>query len=231
MDFEYGLELLKDIAKRAGWYQEVLPYEAALRGYLRDERLYGPAPQTHQDLLRVVGQLNRLCMERLKVSFNDLCLGNAPSPTASPVSLERPLGAAICFYARPDEAFYRELKDSLSLWQQQGKIDWLEIGAGSDIARTQQEHLRRASLVLLLCSSSFFVERTCHNAMMSALQEHVRRQIPVVPILVRACAWEESACGHLEVLPDNKQPISEWAHSDQAYENIRHSLIRLFSRK
>lgn len=229
MDFEHGLELLKEIAKRANWYQELLPYEAALRGYLRDERLYGPAPQTHQDLLRVVGQLNRLCMEHLEVSFNDLCLGTVPTPTASPASLEQPLGAAVCFYARQDETFYHQLKDSLSLWQQQGKIAWLEMNAGSEIARTQQEYLRQASLILLLCSASFFAEPACYKAMLFALQEQARRRVPIVPILVRACAWEESPCGHLEVLPENKQPINEWPHPDQAYESIRRSLIHLFS--
>lgn len=227
MDFEHGLELLKDIAKGAGWYQEVLPYEAALRGYLQDERLYGPAPQTHQDLLRVVGQLNRLCMEHLEASFNDLCLGIVLSPPASPASLEGLLGSAVCFYAMQDESFYRRLKASLSLWEQQGKIGWLETGAGSDLAKAQQEHLRQASLIFLLCSSSFFAEPACYKAMMSALQEHTRRRVPVLPILVRACAWEESACSHLQILPENKRPISEWVHPDQAYESIRRSLIRL----
>ncbi len=228
MEFEHGLELLKDIAKRASWYQEVLPYEASLRGYLREEQLYGPAPQTHQDLLRVVDQLNHLCMKRLEVSFNDLCLGIMPLLAASPTSLAQPLGDVVCFYAWQDESFYRKLKDSLSLWQQQHKINWLETVAGSDIARTQQEYLDRASLILLLCSSSFFAEPSCYESMMLALQEQTRRQVPIVPILVRACAWEESACRYMEVLPENKQPIDQWLHPDQAYESIRRSLIRLF---
>ena len=225
MDFEHGLELLKEIAKQEGWYQKVLPHEAALRGYLQDERLYGPAPQTHQDLLRVVGQLNRLCLEHLEASFNDLCLDVVPSPSS--VSLEGRIGAAVCFYALQDASFYRKLKDFLSLWERQGKIDWLEIGVGCDIIRTRQEHLQQASLIFLLCSSDFFAEPACYTIMTSALQEHARRRVPVLPVLVRACAWEESACSHLHILPENRQPVSEWVYPDQAYESIRRSLIRL----
>lgn len=229
MDYEYGLELLKEIAKRSGWYQEVLPYEERLLSILQDEQLYGPAQQTGQERHRVAHQLNRLCIQHLEVSFNDLCQGIVSSPASSPAQLARSLGVAICLCSRDDEFFYRKLQASLSLWQQQSKLAWLEIEAGDDIARTRQEHLRQANLVLLLCSSSFFADAACYEAMMAALQEHARRQVPVVPILVRACAWEESACGHLAVLPENKQPINEWAQPDQAYESIRRSLIRLFS--
>lgn len=229
MDYEYGLEQLKGIAREAGYYQEILPYEAALREHLRDMQRYGPAPQTRQDLFRVVDQLNRFCLERLGISFNDLCLGLAPSPAAPPASLERPLGAIVCFYADEDEPFFRKLQAALSLWQRRGKIEWLEISAGSQVAATRQEHLRRANLVLLLCSASFFAEPTCHAAMMAALEERARRQLPVVPVLLRACAWEESACGGLKVLPENKQPVAEWTHADQAYESIRRSLLRLTS--
>lgn len=229
MDFEVGLEQLKALAKHAGWYHELLPYEAALRGYLREEQLYGPAPQTHQDLLRVVDQLNRLCLARLATSFNELCLGTTPAPTAPLTPLARPVGAVMCLYARQDEIFYRELKDALSLWQRQGKIDWLEVSAGREVARTRQEHLRQASLILVLCSVSFFAEQACYDAMLLALQEHDRRQVPLVPVLVRICAWEESPCGHMQALPENSQPIGEWVHRDQAYESIRRSLLRLFS--
>lgn len=230
MDYERGLELLKEIARQAGWYQELEPYETALLDRLEDERLYGSAPQTHQDLLRVLHQLNRLCRKHLEVSFNDLCRGIVPSSAPSPNRLERSPGKIVCLYARTDESFYQALKTALSLWQQQGQINWLEVGAGDNIASVTQAHLQQANLILLLCSASFFADPACYKAMMTALQEQQQRHVLVVPILARACAWEESACAHLEILPENKRPLNEWVPQDQAYEEIRRGLIRLLSR-
>lgn len=73
MDYERGLETLKEEASHSSWYQEVLLYEARLLSNLQDEQLYGPAPQTSQERQRVLDQLNRLCIQHLGVSFNDLC--------------------------------------------------------------------------------------------------------------------------------------------------------------
>jgi hypothetical protein len=230
MDYERGLELLKEQARASDWYQNVLPYESRLLEIVQDEQLYGLAPQTSQEKQRVVNQLNRLCLQHLPVSFNDLCRGITPVPTAPPDSLEllQP-GTAVCFYARQDESFYRKLQDALSLWQHRGKISWLETRAGDNVAITQQRHMHQANLVLLLYSSSFFAEPACYKLMIAALQEHVRRKVPVVPILVRACNWKASECGNLEVLPENTLPVNEWAQPDQAYENIRQGLLRLLS--
>jgi len=227
MDFERGLEQLKEIAEQAGWYQDVLPFEAALRISLRDERLYSWAPQTRSEQLRAVDQLNGLCLKRLNRSFNELCEDIVPFLATQPARLERAPGATLCLYSSEDEIFYRALRTALSLWQQQGKLTWLEERAGDAIASVTQEHLRQAELILLLCSADFFADTACYAAMQLALQEHQRRQVPVVPILARACAWEESACAHLKILPENKRPLNEWAHPDQAYEEIRRSLIHL----
>src|SRR5216683_3216752 len=92
MDFERGLEQLKEIAEQAGWYQDVLPFEAALRISLRDERLYSWAPQTRSEQLRAVDQLNGLCLKRLNRSFNELCEDIVPFLATQPARLERAPG-------------------------------------------------------------------------------------------------------------------------------------------
>ena len=227
MDYKHGLELLKEIAKSAGWEQEVLPYEARLLSNLQEEALYGPAPQTQQERWRVIDQLNQLCIRHLSVNFNDLCRDIRPSPSSVPTQLEEAFGATLCLYADSDALFYQKLKTALSQWQQQGKIKWLEISAGDPIAPLQQRHIRQANLILLLCSADFFATPTCYTAMLAALRERAQRQLAVVPILVRACAWDESPCGNLNILPENELPLSEWTHPDQAYESIRRSLIQI----
>jgi hypothetical protein len=230
MDYERGLAVLKELARDTDWYQEYSSYEAALVRHLRDERLYGPSQQTTQEQMRVIYQLNRLALQHVHISFNDLCRGIGV-PSTQTARLEHALGDAVCLYAWEDEPFYRALQEALGLWQRQNKISWLEPVLGSDVRQLQQVYLRRAKLILLVCSAAFFADAVCDEAMAIALQERSQRGVLVVPLLARACAWEESQCAHLEVLPENKRPINAWTQADQAYESIRQSLIRLSTRR
>lgn len=75
MDYELGLEVLKQLAQGKDWYQDILPYETALLDRLYDERIHGLAPQTHQEMMRALNQLNRLAYQHLGISFTDLCQG------------------------------------------------------------------------------------------------------------------------------------------------------------
>ena len=90
-----------------------------------------------------------------------------------------------------------------------------------------QEHLRRADLILLLLSPTFFAVHTCYTAMICALQEKKQRQVPVVPIIARRCDWKASACSSLKALPDSALPLAEWTHPEQAYDQICAGLARL----
>lgn len=133
----------------------------------------------------------------------------------------------VCIYTQNDEAFYHDLQISLSLWQREGYIQWLEISAGSNVENTMRAYLQQAHLIVLLISPDFFVQDRCYRAMQYALKEQPGRQVPVVPVLTRASAWKESFCGSLCALPTNEQPIAEWPHPEQAYEEIRAGLVRL----
>lgn len=83
MNYERGLEAFKKLAEGTSWYQDFALYEASLRENLRDERRYGPSEQTRRDRARLVDQLNALALAQLGLSFNDLCLGLAPTAQAS----------------------------------------------------------------------------------------------------------------------------------------------------
>ena len=147
-------------------------------------------------------------------------IGSTTSNESTPKSI-------VCVHTQVDEPLYRELQTYLSLWQREGYVQWLEISAGSDRDLTMQAHLQQAHLILLLISADFFAEDHCYRAMHISLQEQARRQVPVVPILARASAWQTSACGHLRALPGNEQPIAQWVHPEQAFEEIYVCLARL----
>ncbi len=88
MDYERGLATFKQLGQGTDWYTEILPHESALLDRLHDERLYGTAPQTHQEMMRAVDQLNRLSFKHLGISFIDLCLGRQVQRRAQPPQQE-----------------------------------------------------------------------------------------------------------------------------------------------
>jgi hypothetical protein len=87
MDYEQGLERLKQLATNTTWYYDVLNYEARLQKNLQHEKLYGMDPSTSADRAQIVDQLNRLAAAHVGKSFNDLC--------------KRPAGAQVSAVPRP----------------------------------------------------------------------------------------------------------------------------------
>jgi hypothetical protein len=80
MDYEQGLEQLKQRLHSTTWEHEFLVYELRLRDNLHNERLYGSNEQIRSDRARIIDQLNCLA-KRVKTNFNDLCLKHQmPSP-------------------------------------------------------------------------------------------------------------------------------------------------------
>jgi TIR domain len=85
MDYELGLEQLKQQARGTSWFHEFSLYEGRLRENLNEERLYGTTEQTRSTKAKIIDQLNRLAYEHLHVSFVDLCIHkNIDQPKKTP---------------------------------------------------------------------------------------------------------------------------------------------------
>jgi WD40 repeat protein len=135
----------------------------------------------------------------------------------------------VCVCASSDQQWYEEIKTYLVLWERSGTLTWLDVPAGANTSHTQGDHLLHADLILLLLSPTFFAVHRCYDALFRALHEREQRQVPVVPIIVHACDWQESAAGALRPLPDSALPLAEWTHPERAYGQIRAGLARLLS--
>src|SRR5437763_1873705 len=88
MDYEQGLEQLKQRLHSTKWEDEFLVYELRLRDNLYNERLYGSNEQIRSDRARIIEQLNRLA-QRVKTNFNNLCLSHRMPPSAPFSNQER----------------------------------------------------------------------------------------------------------------------------------------------
>ena len=125
-----------------------------------------------------------------------------------------------------DESFRDELHKNLKLLPLKSWHKGL-IGAGEDIAKTFQQQMDSAEIILLLISSDFLASDAIYNnEWRIALQRHQDNKSKVIPIITRSCNWQ-----HLKeltqmpsILPRKNlevgKAITSWENPDDAYQMI-----------
>lgn len=133
---------------------------------------------------------------------------------ASPVSI-------FYSYAPEDENLRRMLEKHLSLLRHQGVIsNWHDhkIIAGSNREQSIDNHLNTAALILLLISPDFLASDYCYGVeMQRAMELHEAGQARVIPILLRPVDWHTAPFAHLQCLPRNEKPVTQWSNRDEAF--------------
>ncbi len=125
-------------------------------------------------------------------------------------------------YAKEDEDMRNQLARRLKRLQEQGVVKaWYdgEIIAGSNRKQEINKHLNQADIILLLISADFLASDECYQIEQMAMARHRNRSARVIPILLRACDWED-AFEELEVLPANHTPVKGWGDRDEAFKSI-----------
>jgi tetratricopeptide (TPR) repeat protein len=134
-------------------------------------------------------------------------------------------------YAHKDEAFRNELEKHLSLLRRQGLITaWHDrhLLPGTDWAQAIDEHLERASVILLLISADFLASDYCYGLeMQRALQRHQANEARVIPILLRPVDWKGAPFAHLQALPTGAKPITTWRDRDAAFTDVAAGIRRV----
>ncbi len=134
-------------------------------------------------------------------------------------------------YAHKDEAFRNRLVTHLSLLQRQGLITaWHDrhILPGADWAQAIDEHLERASVILLLISADFLASDYCYGIeMQRALERHQAKEARVIPILLRPVDWNNAPFAHLQLLPTDAKPITTWRNRDAAFTDVAAGIRRV----
>ncbi len=134
-------------------------------------------------------------------------------------------------YAHEDEALRNEFEKHLSLLRRQGLIaDWHDrhILPGNDWSQAIDEHLERASVILLLISADFLASDYCYGLeMQRALERHQAKEARVIPILLRPVDWNNAPFAHLQALPTGAKPITTWSNQDEAFMNVAAGIRRV----
>ncbi|GHO82976.1 FxSxx-COOH system tetratricopeptide repeat protein [Dictyobacter formicarum] len=127
-------------------------------------------------------------------------------------------------YAHEDEPLRDELMKHLSSLERQGLIStWFDrkVVPGTDWARTIDERLNRASIILLLVSSDFLASDYCYQVEMKrALARNQAGQARVIPVILRPADWKGALFSHLQVLPTDAKAITTWSNRDEAFVDV-----------
>jgi len=136
-------------------------------------------------------------------------------------------------YAREDELFRDELRGALTAYERKGELTaWDDtcIVAGQRWETELLEKLERADIVVLLLSNDFIRSEYCYSKEMKrAVERDAAGQCAIVPVVVRACAFEKLDLGKIQAIVPNGKPIKQHKDRDAAWLKVTNELDRVMA--
>lgn len=162
--------------------------------------------------------------------LNGVDLVGAPRRGRAPSGERRP-ARLFYSYSHKDETLRNELETHLKLLQRQGLIDaWHDrrIEAGDEWARSIDEELERADIILLLVSADFIASDYCYEKEMEhALKLEREGRARVIPIIVRDVNWRKAPFAKLQALPKDGLAVTKWPDKDSAWRNVSEGIEKV----
>ena len=134
-------------------------------------------------------------------------------------------------YSHKDEELRERLETHLKLLQRQGVIKgWHDrlISAGTEWAGQIDHYLESSQIILLLISADFLASDYCYDKEMKrALERHEAGEARVIPIILRPVDWKGAPFSHLQALPKDAKPLTQWPDRDAAFTNIAEGIRKV----
>lgn len=208
-------------------YQEFLLLGLRLQENLQDERLYGGNEQIRHDRARIIQQLNRLALEHLHASFNDLCAGSSSlvgtnSEQGNQVTTNfgtNPDTTIFICSSHKDERFLTELNTHLKPFERIGRISsWndTKISPGSQWQEEIQRALQSANTAILLVSSDFLAsDFIMEHELPYLLQAAKSGYLTMLCVIVRPCAFYFSELADFQTVNPPSRPLSAMTQTER----------------
>ncbi|MFQ5652771.1 MAG: SIR2 family protein, partial [bacterium] len=187
MNYERGLDVLKQFAEGADWYGDFDLYEAQFRENLGDERRYGPSEQSRRDRARIVERLNALAREHLDISFNDLCMGEQPRVRRLDKAADEDIAALIQeLKAIVTAANIAEREAAERLWRavQQGRVEQGEIAATVEGLRRWAQSVQKTGLPVDAQLRAAILNLTQPTEGVDGMYNYLHFALPLLPGLL-----------------------------------------------
>lgn len=127
-------------------------------------------------------------------------------------------------YAHEDLDLCNRLLTHLASLRRSGLIsEWHDrkIVPGSKWAKTIDDHVNSADVILLLISADFLASDYCHEIEMKrALERHAAGETIVLPVIIRPVDWKGTPFEDLQVLPTGSKPVTTWQNLDEAFADV-----------
>jgi len=137
-------------------------------------------------------------------------------------------------YAHKDERFRDELRGALTSYERTGALVVLDdtcIIAGENWEDRIRLKLEKTDIVVLLLSNDFIRSDYCFKKEMQTARERDQAgKCAIVPIVVRACRYDQLELGQLQAIVPNGKPIGEHKHRDAAWLEVTRQLDKVIAR-
>jgi len=137
-------------------------------------------------------------------------------------------------YSRKDREFLDRLLVHLAPLVSEGVIEpWTDLGIdpGDHWDEKIAAELDRAHIILLLISADFLASRYISAVeLRRALECERRGEVVVIPVILKFADWGTSPFHHLQALPSNAKPITDWRNREEAFVDVALGIRRVVSR-
>ena len=123
-------------------------------------------------------------------------------------------------YSHENKAEKDRLIKFLDVMEQENELKTWHDGdiIAGDAARQEDilKEVATSDLLLFLVSADSLASEGCKKE----LEEALKKDIKVIPILLEHCDWKHHQLSGFEVLPDKGKPISKWEDESEGWLNI-----------
>ena len=127
-------------------------------------------------------------------------------------------------YSHQDDAMRQRLNVFLRpLVQQKRIVEWHDrkIGPGADWASEISSALKSADIILFLVSPDFLASEYCFGVEVDeALARLKRKEVLVVPVLLKKCLWKDSRFSELQHIPRDGKDVASWNPPDDGFNTV-----------
>lgn len=123
-----------------------------------------------------------------------------------------------------DEEYKKELDKHFAPLRNNGRVEtWNDrkLEAGSRLNEIIQEELNTSDIIIFMLSSDFLDSYYCYDIeMKKAIEREKRGECKIIPVIVRACMWDETPLKNFLAFPKDGKPIEQYERKDDAYLEI-----------
>ncbi len=138
-------------------------------------------------------------------------------------------------YSKSNVTQRKRLESELKILKNEGLLAgaWQDrmIDPGDKWDDKIQDELAKADVVIVLASvAALSTDYITQHEIPKALELHEAGETIVVPVVLEACRFEESALGPLNALPEKGKPLTMWRPQSNGWKTVADGLAKVFKK-